>query len=372
MSLPQLTLDSEILDALKNERPFIDVRAPIEFEQGSIPTAINLPLLDNEQRAAIGTTYKQQGSEYAVNLGHELIRGETKERRLAAWSSFIKSHPDSVVFCFRGGMRSQLVQKELSALGLTVPIVRGGFKRIRALLSQTLTARAESSPIAILSGFTGAGKTETLRTLAEKQQIQFVDLELRAHHRGSSFGLMPTPQPTPINFENQVSIDWLKLRPRTGNETVWIEDESRAIGKLTVPSSLFQAMSNAPVDVIERPRAERARRLTREYLTDTFGLIDETPSVRWTSDVQPQIKAALDRIQLRLGGARHREILEMLNEASFRFEASGAFAEHWSWVEALLEHYYDPVYSRHLDRISSRIRFKGPTEDWIKRTVAPV
>lgn len=372
MTLPQLTLDSEILDALESGRPFIDVRAPIEFEQGSLPTAVNLPLLDNEQRAAIGTTYKQQGSEHAVTLGHELISGETKAKRLAAWSSFIKLHPDAIVFCFRGGMRSQLVQKELSQLGLVVPIVRGGFKRIRALLSQTLTARAESTPIAILSGFTGVGKSEVLRELNHAKKIQFVDLELRAHHRGSSFGLMPEPQPSPINFENQLGIDWLKLRPTKDGESIWIEDESRAIGKLTVPGPLFQAMSNAPVDVIERPRADRAVRLTREYLTDTFGLIDGTPSARWQTEAKPQITASLDRIQLRLGGARHREILDLLNEAALRFEASGAFAEHWPWVEALLEHYYDPVYSRHLDRISSRIRFKGPTEDWIRRTAAPV
>lgn len=372
MTLPQLLHDSEILDALKAGRPFIDVRAPIEFEQGSVPTAVNLPLLDNEQRATVGTVYKQAGSESALALGHKLISGETKAARLRAWSTFVHAHPDAIVFCFRGGQRSQLVQKELSQLGQTVPIVRGGFKRIRTLLSQTLTASVASAPLSILSGFTGAGKTEVLRQMATSAQLQFLDLELRANHRGSSFGLMPEPQPTPINFENQLAIDWLGLHSFTNGQRLWIEDESRTIGRLTLPGPLFQAMSAAPVDVIERPRSERAVRLTREYLTDSFALCDGRASSRWQTSAKPQIIAALDRIQLRLGGSRHSEILAMLNEASHRFETSGAFREHWPWVEALLEHYYDPVYSRHLDRISTRIRFHGSTEDWILRTGARV
>ncbi len=372
MTLPQLILDSEILDALKDGRPFIDVRAPIEFEQGSVPTAVNLPLLDNEQRAAIGTVYKQEGSENALALGHQLISGEMKAARLSAWSTFAHAHPDAIVFCFRGGQRSQLVQKELYQLGQTVPIVHGGFKRIRALLSQTLAANVSSAPLSILSGYTGAGKTEVLRQLTASAQLQFLDLELRAGHRGSSFGLMPEPQPAPINFENQLAIDWLNLRSFADGQRLWIEDESRTIGRLTLPGPLFQAMSAAPVDVIERPRAERAVRLTREYLTDSFALCDGRTSSRWQTSAKPQISAALDRIQLRLGGARHSEILGMLNEASRRFETSGAFQEHWPWVEALLEHYYDPVYSRHLDRISDRIRFHGSTEDWILRTGARV
>lgn len=371
--MKRLRTDSEIVEALLNSTPLIDVRAPVEFEAGTLPGAVNIPLLDDTQRAAVGTCYKNKGPDAAVQLGASLISGETRRLRIESWAQRIKAHPDSILFCFRGGMRSQLVQKALMEVGIEVPIIEGGFKRARGLLAAKLSSTliATGAEIRVLSGLTGAGKSEALRAAASKNKIRFLDLENLAEHRGSSFGLKPAPQPGPVNFENSLSCELLRLTHQNDSSTplsspLWIEDESKTIGRLVVPPILFQLMQSAPVDVVERPRSVRAQRLTSEYLSENFGLVDGRSPESGSFIYEQALLQALERIQKRLGGLRYRAILDLAQEAFLKFRTTGLFSEHWAWVEALLEFYYDPLYSHHLDQISSRIQFQGPVEAWLQ------
>lgn len=159
----RLVTDDEILRHLHEDRAILDVRAPVEFAAGSVPNSVNLPLLDNEQRAAVGTLYKAEGASRALDLGFELISGATHSQRVDVWSDFLETHTEAAIMCFRGGQRSQLVQRELNRNGIDVPLVEGGFKRIRNLLSQRLDRSCEKLNWVVLSGFTGSGKTQLLR-----------------------------------------------------------------------------------------------------------------------------------------------------------------------------------------------------------------
>jgi tRNA 2-selenouridine synthase len=356
----RLRTDDEILWHLRADLPVLDVRAPIEFEAGSLPSSTNLPLLDDDQRAQIGTVYKQEGSERAVALGHQLISGDVRAARATAWSEFLKAHPQAAVMCFRGGQRSQLVQKELARLGFEVPLIEGGFKRVRALLTAELVKSLRSQNWMVLSGFTGSGKTELLR----EGRVAVLDLEKAARHRGSVFGTWPGGQPSPVTFENTLGLEASRLMaaPHRSRPT-WIEDESRSIGRLVLPLALFETLSTAKVWVLERPRAERAQRLTAEYLSENYGFRDgRVGDESTTEQCRLDIGRAIVKIERRLGGNEAKVLLAMTDAATREFSRTGSFSVHWAWVERMLENYYDPLYEHHLAQISDRVIGRGPED----------
>ena len=177
-----------------NDVSMMDVRAPIEFAQGAFPGVVNLPLMNDEERQKVGTCYKQRGQEAAITLGHSLVSGEIKNGRIAAWAAFAKVHPHGVLYCFRGGLRSQITQQWLqSEAGIAYPRVIGGYKAMRTFLLETTQAAAQECDFTVLSGSTGTGKTELIAQLHHG-----IDLEGHANHRGSSFGQRITGQPTQI------------------------------------------------------------------------------------------------------------------------------------------------------------------------------
>lgn len=357
----------EGLEHLHERRPIIDVRAHVEFAQGSVPGSFNLPLLNDDERAVIGTTYKVDGPAAAVALGHSLISGAVKEQRLLAWTSFLHQHPDAAIMCFRGGQRSHLVQAELQKAGFEQPLIEGGFKRLRGLLLERLLHAAETLPLRVISGFTGAGKTEVMRAHHASGQVRFLDLEKAARHRGSSFGVWPEGQPAPAAFESDLGLSAsLFLQSLDASENpIWIEDESRSIGKLVLPLRLFTAMAEAPMFILERPRDERARRLTFEYLSENYGFKDGiAPSETKALQCELDIRRAVTNIERRLGGQETKTILAMADEAGRAFRQDGSFSNHWAWVERLLEKYYDPSYENHLGRITDRVVGRGPVEEF--------
>ncbi len=164
------------------DTPIIDVRAPIEFEQGAMPAAINLPLMNNDERAAVGTCYKQQGSDAALALGHKLVPGEIRQQRMDAWRAACLQNPQGILCCARGGQRSHIVQRWLHDAGINYPLVEGGYKALRQTAIQA-TIELSQKPIVLIGGCTGSGKT-----LLVQQQPNGVDLEGLARHRGSAFG----------------------------------------------------------------------------------------------------------------------------------------------------------------------------------------
>ncbi|NBW62949.1 MAG: tRNA 2-selenouridine(34) synthase MnmH, partial [Synechococcaceae bacterium WB4_1_0192] len=175
---------------LKAAGPVVDVRAPAEFAQGHIPGARNLPLFSDEERAAVGTTYKQQGRTAAVQLGLELVGPKLAAlgQSLSSWSSEANGQPLRL-HCWRGGMRSGSVAWLADSLDLPVLLLEGGYKAYRRWVLEQLLL---PWPIHLLGGRTGTGKTDLLLAL-ERRGVAVLDLEGLAHHRGSSFGNLGLP-----------------------------------------------------------------------------------------------------------------------------------------------------------------------------------
>ena len=318
--------------------PLLDVRAPVEYARGALPGAVNLPLLYDEEREAVGKAYKSGGRDAAVALGHRLVSGEIKRSRLAAWQRFVAEHPAALICCWRGGMRSQIVQQWLADAGVAAPRVSGGFKALRRFCMDVLERSGERDLI-LVGGRTGSGKTALLRRLGAH-----IDLEALANHRGSAFGAYRTPQPTPATFENALAAELLKTDAAA---PLALEDEGRSIGRLAVPAPLFDAMQRAPLAIVEVDMDERIGNIYREYVLEA-------------GDALARLPAALAKIERRLGGLRYRRIAEQMQAA---LEAGPEARElHGVWIGELLRDYYDPMYDYQLAAKTSRIVMRGAPE----------
>ena len=321
--------------------PFIDLRSPKEFAGGAVPGAVNLPLLHDDQRHQVGLTYRNRGSEAAIALGESLVSGTIRDNRLAGWLNFIGEHPGTWLYCWRGGLRSETAQHWLAGRGADVPRVPGGFKALRHCCLDALAAAPGSKPWLVLGGRTGTGKTVLLKRIPGH-----IDLEGLANHRGSAFGAAITPQPPPIAFENALAVAWL----RHTAACVLLEDESRTIGRLAIPTDWHAAMQKAPLVILEADLAERARHIAREYVLEPLaaGMAAVT--------VHRRLQQALDRIRRRLGGQRHADVTAALARG---FETG----EHQAWIERLLAWYYDPMYDYQLQNKLDRVIFRGDAEE---------
>jgi tRNA 2-selenouridine synthase len=193
-----------------NDIPLMDVRAPVEFTKGAFAQAINLPLMNDAEREAVGTAYKQQGQQSAIELGHRLVSGDIQQARIEAWAEFARRQPEGYLYCFRGGLRSQITQQWLKDIaGVPYPRVLGGYKAMRTFLIETTDQAVQACELLLVGGLTGSGKTEVLVELDNG-----LDLEGHANHRGSSFGKRVSGQPGQIDFENALAVDILKKRHR--------------------------------------------------------------------------------------------------------------------------------------------------------------
>lgn len=342
-----------------NDTPLLDVRAPVEFAKGAFPTATNLPLLDDDQRHRIGIRYKEAGQEAAIELGNQLVSGALKRRRLDAWRRWREAHPDGYLYCFRGGLRSRTTQAWLDIEGLSVPLVVGGYKALRHFLLDTLDRRLASQPLWVLAGPTGSGKTRVIERLSRA-----VDLEGLARHRGSAFGRRPGGQPTQIDFENALSIALLKQAAVDAGPVV-MEDESKLIGRCCLPPRLQARLREAPRVVIEEPLEERVRVTLEDYVRAPlreyaayYGA--DQAFERLAADLQ----AAMDRIRRRLGGARHQQLRQALDEALAHQRRHGDGDAHQGWIRELLAGYYDPLYEYAMrTHRQGEVLFRGTREE---------
>ncbi|MCH2556765.1 MAG: tRNA 2-selenouridine(34) synthase MnmH [Alcanivorax sp.] len=321
------------------DTPLMDVRAPVEFAKGAFPAATNRPLLDDDQRHRIGIRYKEAGQEAAIELGNQLVSGSIKRRRLESWRRWREAHPDGYLYCFRGGLRSRTTQAWLEREGLSVPLVIGGYKAMRRFLLENLDRQLACQPLWVLAGPTGSGKTRVIERLARA-----VDLEGLAHHRGSAFGRRPGGQPTQIDFENALSIALLKQAALDPGPVV-MEDESKLIGRCFLPPRLQARLRQAPRVVIEEPLEERVRVTLEDYVqaplkeyAACYGA--DQAFERLAADLQ----AAMDRIRRRLGGARHQQCRQALDQALAHQRRHGEGDAHRGWIRELLAGYYDPLY----------------------------
>lgn len=347
----------QLKDLLSQQVPLIDVRAPIEYQAGSFKNAINLPLMNDSEREQVGICYKEKGHHAAVALGHELVSGQVKNQRIQEWVSFVDAHPEAVVMCFRGGMRSRISQTWLSdALGRSIPRVAGGYKALRQLAIQTLEEPFVEIPGYIIGGHTGAGKTPLLKRLKQEEpQAGVIDLEDLAKHRGSAFGNMIIPQPSQATFENHFAQERLYLESQKVG-AFFFENESRAIGRIMIPQTTMNNLQALPLLVLTSPLLDRVERTWQEYILDaraayTLAYGEEHGLHQWEED----LKLRLGRIKKRLGLERYLDVQAAFESALQAMDLQA----HKSWIQTLLTDYYDPMYAYNRQRWSEKIIFEG-------------
>jgi tRNA 2-selenouridine synthase len=337
--------------------PLLDTRAPVEFARGSFPGAVNLPLMNDAERAAVGTCYKQSGQAAAIALGHSLVNGEVKEQRVAAWLAFARQHPAGYLYCFRGGLRSQICQQWMREAGCDYPRVRGGYKAMRRFLLQTLETMYAQQPLLVLGGRTGCAKTTLLQRMPAA-----VDLEGLAHHRGSAFGKRVGGQPAQIDFENAFAVAALRMSTAHPERALLLEDESKLIGRVLLPPNLRLAMKAAPLVLLDAPVEARIEHSFRHYILDNLREWQEVAgSADGFNSFTNDLRQALRNIQRRLGGERHAA-LQILMERAIANHAEGNAELHRDWIAELLANYYDPMYDYQLRKNAERIVFRGTTE----------
>lgn len=335
--------------------PLLDTRAPAEFAHGSFPLATNLPLMTDDERAAVGTCYKQRGQAAAIALGHELVSGALRAERLAAWKAFAEAHPEGYLYCFRGGLRSQIVQQWLAEAGVHYPRVLGGYKAMRRFLLDTLEREATRAELVLVAGATGSGKTRAVTALSRA-----VDLEGLARHRGSAFGRLLDAQPSQIDFENALAVALLKRARQSG--PVILEDEGRLIGRVSLPESLREAMAEAPLLVIDEPLPSRVQVLLEDYVLDLGERFAAAYGEEGPQRHRQRLLEDLLRIRKRLGGERQQRVAALIDTAFAEQWRSGSVEAHRAWIERLLTEYYDPMYAYQMAQRQGRRLFVGSRE----------
>lgn len=293
----------------RNTISLVDVRSEAEFEHAHIPGAINIPLLNNEQRKTVGTLYKQKGREAAVIAGYEFA-GPRFAELFQTFLQLSKQKP-VVFYCWRGGLRSQICQTILQWGGGYSGRINGGYKSYRKAVLQGF-----SKPLnyIVLSGLTGTGKTEILEILSQKGE-QIVDLEKLAHHKGSALGALGMPpQNSNEMFENTLFDELVAM---DASKPVFVENESRKIGSNVLPEIFWDSLSAATVIEIETDKPQRLKRIMHEY--GHFNTDD--------------LAFCTEKIKKRLGGLALKNALDALYAGN---------KEEWALI---LMDYYDRTYT---------------------------
>ena len=299
----------------------LDARSESEFLQSHIPQATNLPVLNNLEREIVGTIYKQQGSEQAVLKGFELVGPRFHEIQKQAIELF--PGKKILLYCWRGGMRSQIMSWLLGMVGFEVMRLKGGYKTYRTFTFETVR---KPFPYLVLGGKTGTGKTEILKALAAEGE-QVIDLEGLANHKGSSFGgIGQKKQPSVEQFENLLAEKLLKCNP---SKTIWVEDESRRIGSVILPDQLYLHLDESALIVLSRSDEERVQHIKQEY----------------ASLPKEELTKAVSRLKSKLGGLRTSQALEDILEE-----------RHESWIQNMLL-YYDKAYGFDLNKRHQKKRY---------------
>jgi tRNA 2-selenouridine synthase len=312
--MAEVSLTLENFWTLREQLPLVDARSEGEFAQSHIPGAINIPILNNAERIQVGTLYKQAGPEKATLKGFELVGPRFHLIQREALRNF--PNKKVMLYCWRGGMRSQILSWLLTQVGFEVYRLAGGYKTYRTF---TFNEVRKPYPLLVLGGKTGAAKTVLLQKLKERGE-QVVDLEGLANHKGSSFGAIGLPgQPTVEQFENLLAEQLRKIQP---DRAIWVENESRRIGRIILPDPFFLQMTQSPRIEIEKTDTERIAHIAREYA----GLD------------QVELTDAVLRLQKRLGGDRTNQAVEAIQANQPEI-----------WIPILLQ-YYDKTYSYDLAR----------------------
>lgn len=337
----------------------VDVRAPLEFERGAFPNAVNLPLLLDAERHEVGKKFKNAGKDAAINLGNELVSGESKQQRLCNWQEFLQANPCAAVYCFRGGLRSQTVQQWLADMDIDVPLVAGGYKALRLYLINAMETVTASSQFMIIGGKTGSAKTHLLNALNFS-----IDLEGLARHRGSAFGRRIQGQPSQIDFENQLGIALLKL-PFENAQQLFLEDESRSIGSISIPKVFHDKMSASPIAMLEESLDARVETIYKDYIYSNLQDFQSFEASTAQENFSEFLLGSLQRIQRRLGLETHAELHATMEQALTHSDPAESEALHRHWIERLLCDYYDPMYEYQMNKKLDRVIYRGSREEFL-------
>ena len=296
--------------------PVIDVRSPAEYEHARIPGAYSLPLFSDEERAIVGTAYKQESREKAIKLGLDFF-GVKMRKMVEEAEALITGEEQKhvVVHCWRGGMRSAGVAWLLDLYGFKVYTIIGGYKAYRRWVLESLN---KDHDLHILGGYTGSGKTEILNYLGTLGD-PVLDLEGLAHHKGSAFGAIGQPkQPSQEMFENLIALELYRQEQK--GKPIWLEDESQRMGLLNLPQEFWTTMRAKPNYFIDVPFENRL-----EYIVKHYGKLPKG-----------DLAAAIMRIQKRLGGLETKTALNFLAE------------DNLTECFRILLFYYDKLYKKAL------------------------
>ncbi len=330
---------ADVVSRLREFNTVVDARSPSEFADDHLPGAISAPVLDDAQRAIVGTVNAERGAFEAKRLGAAIVSrniGELIDRLFADRDR----HWRPLVYCWRGGNRSGSLATVFARIGWRTAVIEGGYKAFRRQVIAELEAQPAALRFVVVGGRTGSAKSRLLERLADRG-AQVVDLEALASHRGSVLGGLPGAlQPSQKRFETML---WNRLRELDPARPVFVESESRKVGRVQVPEALIHAIRASRVAIVEAGVDARARFLLDEY-------------EHFRADV-PGLLALLDCL-VPLHGAERISEWKALVEADRWLEL----------VERLLVEHYDPSYDRSMRRNFGRlseapvVRLEG-TED---------
>lgn len=304
----QKTIEIEEFLNLSKDLEIIDVRSPIEYNKGHIPNAHNVYLFSDEDRHKIGIVYKQHGKDKAILAGLDIIG--PKMKRIVNKVHSITGDKKVLIYCWRGGMRSNSVSWLLNFCGFDVYLLSGGYKSFR---NHVLKQFEIPKKINILGGKTGSAKTHILHEIKNLGE-QIIDLEYLANHKGSAFGGYDKPNElTNEQFENLLAIELMKI---SDDKTIWIEDESRVIGNLSIPNKFWDTMRESPVYFLEVSTEQRITNILKDY----------------GNYPKEKLIDSINKISKKLGGLETKNCIEFVQNGDLS-----------SACEILLK-YYDKLY----------------------------
>jgi tRNA 2-selenouridine synthase len=312
----------------------IDVRTPAEFESGHIPGAVNIPIFSNEERAEVGTLYKQKSRKAAMLRALEVVGPKMAD--FVREASKYKYTEHLIIHCWRGGMRSSTFAWLLNTADIPAVTLKKGYKGFRNYIFSFFE---QVFDIRILTGCTGSGKSELLRYMKALGQ-QVVDLERLANHKGSSFGALgQNPQPTSEQFHNDL---FWSMKDFDIKKPVWMEDESMNIGKVFIPEPLWKQMRSSPLFRVDLCLQERLNRLVNEYAC-------------FDKDA---LSSAIERISKRVGGQNTKLALDELEKKNYMK------------VAEILLAYYDKSYNKSIEERKNQIVFRDEYEKFDTHIIA--
>ncbi len=315
--------DISFEESLKIANPlYVDVRAPIEYNEDHIPGAVNLPIFNDEERKEIGTLYKMAGKTDAVKRGTEI--GGKRIVEIINSLAEIKDR-EIIIYCARGGMRSGAVASLINSLGIRVYRIIDGYRSYRKMVMDELSSIKIKPKLFILQGLTGAGKTEILKLLPNA-----VDLEDMAGHRSSIFGGIGLKQNSQKRFETLL---WLRLKELENEPFIIFEGESKKVGNMHIPENIFRQMREAPPIYIETSIERRVEIIKKEYT----GFNEDE-----------RILKIVNSLRSKLGAVKTDLLISYYNEGNLN-----------EFIKILLLDYYDTLYRHTLDKFKYLARINN-------------